>query len=115
MREFERFSTACANAYVQPLMSRHLTALGHDLKAAGFNCPLFLMLSGGGITTRNVKKIVALTGAREIHMSCRRSVDSGMTHRNSRVSMGGTLGPPEYGGKVADAAGIAGVLRDLGR
>ncbi|MHB1216758.1 MAG: hydantoinase/oxoprolinase family protein [Alphaproteobacteria bacterium] len=51
MREFERFSTACANAYVQPLMSRHLTALGHDLKAAGFNCPLFLMLSGGGITT----------------------------------------------------------------
>ncbi len=51
MREFERFSTACANAYVQPLMSRHLTALGHDLKAAGFDCPLFLMLSGGGITT----------------------------------------------------------------
>lgn len=51
MREFERFSTACANAYVQPLMSRHLTALGKDLREAGFQCPLFLMLSGGGITT----------------------------------------------------------------
>ena len=51
MREFERFSTACANAYVQPLMSRHLTALGRDLRDAGFQCPLFLMLSGGGITT----------------------------------------------------------------
>jgi N-methylhydantoinase A len=51
MREYERFSTACANAYVQPLMGRHLTALGRDLKTAGFNCPLYLMLSGGGITT----------------------------------------------------------------
>ncbi|MFN0042631.1 MAG: hydantoinase/oxoprolinase family protein [Alphaproteobacteria bacterium] len=51
MREFERFSTACANAYVQPLMSRHLAGLERDLRAAGFDCPLFLMLSGGGITT----------------------------------------------------------------
>ena len=51
MREFERFSTACANAYVQPLMSRHLAGLERDLRAAGYDCPLFLMLSGGGITT----------------------------------------------------------------
>ncbi|MBM3541928.1 MAG: hydantoinase/oxoprolinase family protein, partial [Alphaproteobacteria bacterium] len=51
MREFERFSTACANAYVQPLMGRHLRGLERDLRAAGFVCPLFLMLSGGGITT----------------------------------------------------------------
>ena len=51
MREYERFSTACANAYVQPLMSRHLTNLERDLRAEGFVCPLFLMLSGGGITT----------------------------------------------------------------
>ena len=51
MREFERFSTACANAYVQPLMGRHLRGLERDLRAEGFTCPLFLMLSGGGITT----------------------------------------------------------------
>ena len=51
MREYERFSTACANAYVQPLMGRYLANLERDLAAAGFACPLFLMMSGGGVTT----------------------------------------------------------------
>jgi N-methylhydantoinase A len=51
MREYERFSTACANAYIQPLMGRYLARLQRNLGAAGFSCPLFLMLSGGGITT----------------------------------------------------------------
>ena len=51
MREYERISTACANAYVQPLMSQHLRGLQRELAAAGLQCPLYLMLSGGGITT----------------------------------------------------------------
>ena len=51
MREYERISTACANAYVQPLMSRHLANLERVLADEGVRCPLFLMLSGGGITT----------------------------------------------------------------
>ena len=51
MREYERLSTACANAYVQPLMGRYLGKLDSELKRAGFRCPLFLMTSGGGITT----------------------------------------------------------------
>ena len=51
MREYERFSTACANAYVQPLMSAHLAGLRRELEREGFVCPLFLMLSGGGLTT----------------------------------------------------------------
>jgi N-methylhydantoinase A len=51
MREYERLSTACANAYVQPLMGHYLGKLDTELKRAGFHCPLFLMTSGGGITT----------------------------------------------------------------
>jgi len=51
MREYERISTACANAYVQPLMSTHLRELERVLADEGVRCPLFLMLSGGGITT----------------------------------------------------------------
>jgi N-methylhydantoinase A len=51
MREYERFSTACANAYVQPLMARYLRSLEGLLAAQGFACPLFLMLSGGGLAT----------------------------------------------------------------
>ena len=51
MREYERLSTAVANAYVQPLMSQHLQRLSKDLQNFGIKCPLHLMLSGGGITT----------------------------------------------------------------
>jgi len=51
MREYERFSTACANAYLQPLIGRYLAKLARELLRAGFHCPLLLMTSGGGITT----------------------------------------------------------------
>ena len=51
MREYERISTTCANAYVQPVISRHLSRLDAGLRELGFACPLFMMLSGGGITT----------------------------------------------------------------
>ena len=51
IREYDRLSTACANAYIQPLMARYLGALERQLRALGIACPLFMMLSGGGITT----------------------------------------------------------------
>jgi N-methylhydantoinase A len=51
MREYERLSTACANAYVQPMMGRYLVNLEALLHGEGFTCPLFLMTSGGGLTT----------------------------------------------------------------
>ncbi len=55
-REFERFSTACANAYVRPIMARYLSNFETRLKASGFNCPLLLMLSSGGLTTVDIAK-----------------------------------------------------------
>ena len=51
MREWERFSTTVANAYVQPRMARYLRQLEADVRAIGIGAPLFLMLSGGGLTT----------------------------------------------------------------
>ena len=51
MREWERFSTTVANAYVQPMMERYLRRLEADLRADGMTAPLFLMMSGGGLTT----------------------------------------------------------------
>jgi N-methylhydantoinase A len=51
IREFERASTACANAYVQPLMARYLDRVQASLEATGFAGHLYIMLSGGGITT----------------------------------------------------------------
>ncbi len=51
MREWERFSTTAANAYVQPLMARYLRRLEAELRQLGVTAPLYLMLSGGGLTT----------------------------------------------------------------
>ena len=51
IREYERQSTASANAYVQPMMSRYLKELNRQLINLGFNCPFLLMTSGGGLTT----------------------------------------------------------------
>jgi N-methylhydantoinase A len=51
IREFERLSTACANAYVRPLMARYLERLDSELRGLGFTCPFLLMTSGGGLTT----------------------------------------------------------------
>ena len=50
-REYERFSTTCANAYVRPIIERYLAAFDARLRQRGFSCPLLLMLSSGGLTT----------------------------------------------------------------
>jgi len=50
-REYERFSTACANAYVQPVIGDYLRRLRTQLERQGFSCPLLLMSSGGGLMT----------------------------------------------------------------
>jgi N-methylhydantoinase A len=51
IREYERWSTAAANAYVQPVMDRYLGRLDAALKTQGFACPLFMITSGGGLTS----------------------------------------------------------------
>lgn len=55
-REFERFSTTCANAYVQPLISRYLADFEQTLQQNGFACPMLLMLSSGGLTTVDIAR-----------------------------------------------------------
>ncbi|WP_147124268.1 hydantoinase/oxoprolinase family protein [Shimia ponticola] len=49
MREYERFNTVVANAYIKPLMASYLGRLEDRLKAEGVDCRIFLMHSGGGI------------------------------------------------------------------
>jgi len=49
IREYERWSTAVANAYVQPVMDRYLGRLDAALRKQGFSCPLFMITSGGGL------------------------------------------------------------------
>jgi N-methylhydantoinase A len=49
MREYERFTTTCANAYVRPMMQSYLGRLADRLAERGATCPVFLIHSGGGI------------------------------------------------------------------
>ena len=49
VREYERFCTTVANAYVQPLMASYLGRLRTRLEARGLTCPVLLMTSGGGL------------------------------------------------------------------
>ena len=50
IREFERASTALANAYVKPLATRYLDSLAQRIRALGIPGVLALMLSSGGLT-----------------------------------------------------------------
>jgi N-methylhydantoinase A len=51
IREYERFSTTAANAYVQPLAGRYLTDMAASLRETGIEAALGIMLSNGGTTT----------------------------------------------------------------
>ena len=51
IREYERSSTAIANAYVQPLMAGYLGRLRDGFAAAGSTAPIHLMTSGGSLAS----------------------------------------------------------------
>jgi N-methylhydantoinase A len=92
MREWERFSTAAANAYVQPLMASYLRRLEADLRAEGLTAPVFMMLSGGGLTT--------------IDTACRFPI---------RLVESGPAGGAIFSAHVARQCGLTGVLSfDMG-
>jgi len=92
MREWERFSTTAANAYVQPLMASYLRRLAADLRADGIAAPVFLMLSGGGLTT--------------IETACRFPI---------RLVESGPAGGAIFAAHIARESGLASVLSfDMG-
>ncbi len=92
MREWERFSTTVANAYVQPAMARYLRGLADGLREIGISGPLFLILSGGGLTT--------------IETACRFPI---------RLVESGPAGGAIFSASIARQCGIANVLSfDMG-
>jgi len=51
IREYDRFSTVCANASVRPLMARYLDRMVTALRGRGFGGTVLMMLSDGALTT----------------------------------------------------------------
>jgi copper homeostasis protein len=72
-----------------------------------------LVMPAGGITPRNIHRIVSHTGVTEVHLSARRTVESAMAYRNSSVFMGGTLRPPEFSWKTTDEGAVRRVVESL--
>lgn len=78
-------------------------------KAAG----RIIILPGCGINEKNILKIAQETGANEFHLSARENVASGMTYRNPKVSMGGTVQVDEYAEPRTSAERVRQTLKSL--
>ena len=66
-----------------------------------------VIMPGGGVRERNIKKIRDVTGAKEFHFTAFETVESQMDYRNSRVFMGGTLRPPEYSRNLTSSSRVS--------
>ncbi|MGI9317435.1 MAG: hydantoinase/oxoprolinase family protein, partial [bacterium] len=49
LREYERFSTTVADAYIKPLIVDYLATTAQRLNEIGLSCPLFMVTSSGGL------------------------------------------------------------------
>jgi copper homeostasis protein len=80
------------------------------VRAAGDRITIMV---GGGINERNVGKIVAGSGAREVHASLRSTREGRMTYQNTRSYMGGVLRPPEFTLSLTSAERVRGLVAAL--
>ena len=69
-----------------------------------------VVMPGGGITSRNVERIVSAAKPNEIHFASLEPAESAMKFRRPHVFMGGELRPPEYGQLATDTASIAAIM-----
>ena len=71
-REFERFTTACMNAFVGPLTGRYLERLAGSLGEAGVPGDLHVMMSNGGVAS------AAQAARRPVTLICSRAPPAGV-------------------------------------
>jgi len=91
----------------EPSVLEGLDLIVDLVRAAGDQ---IIVMPGAGFTERNIGKIVAASGVREVHVYAPASGASRMVYRNPRVFMGGELRPPEYSVSVTDAGRIRAFL-----
>jgi copper homeostasis protein len=69
-----------------------------------------VIMPGGGISARNVDRIVAAAKPQEIHFAALELVPGRMRFRRQHVFMGGELRPPEYDRLVTSVTSIRSVM-----
>jgi copper homeostasis protein len=96
----------------EPSVVEGLDLITELVKRAGGR---MVVMPGGGITDRNVARVVAQAGVREVHFAALEPREGRMVYRNPRVFMGGTLRPPEYALDVTRPDSVAAVIRAASR
>jgi copper homeostasis protein len=74
-----------------------------------------VIMPGGGITARNIDRILAAARPREIHFAALEPSASGMRFRRPHVFMGGELRPPELDRLDTSAASVRAVIAKASR
>ncbi|GAA0834895.1 copper homeostasis protein CutC [Streptosporangium amethystogenes subsp. fukuiense] len=87
-----------------PLIASLVERAGDDL----------IVMPGGGITPRNVHRVVEATGATEIHFAALVDAPSPAVHRNPHPFMGGELRQPEYSRLVTSSRLVSEVIAASG-
>jgi copper homeostasis protein len=72
----------------------------------------FMIMPGSGISPLNIEMIAKGTGAREFHLTGRKTTGSKMIYRKEGISMGGIPGA-EYSRKVADLEQLGEIIHIL--
>ena len=75
-------------------------------KAAG----RVIVMPGGGVNERTASRIVAQTGARELHFTANETVTSATRFHPGGIHMGGALHPPETTRSVTTAARVRAII-----
>ncbi|NXR09684.1 CUTC protein, partial [Semnornis frantzii] len=102
---FERVLTSgCDSSALEGLSL--IKRLAEQVMPSALNVTSWFFLPGGGITERNLQRILEGSTASEFHCSARSARDSGMKFRNPNVTMGASFSAPEYSIKVADVAKV---------
>lgn len=71
-----------------------------------------IVMPGGGITTRNIARIIAAARPKEVHFAALTAEAGGMRFRRGHVFMGGELRPPEFDRLVTSGDIIAQVIKN---
>jgi copper homeostasis protein len=73
-----------------------------------------VVMPGGGITSRNIGRIVDVLKPKEVHFAALKSVLSPMRFRRPHVFMGGELRPPEYDRLDTSLDSVRAILAEAG-
>jgi copper homeostasis protein len=74
-----------------------------------------IIVPGGGITEKNIKKIIQTCKAKEFHVSGRIMHDSLMKYRNTKCYMGGSLRPSEFSLFIVDPLKIQHFIQNVSK